>query len=302
MADMKSILLKFYNDIFKVYQSIVIMKNKIISLTIKHPTVRTTDETLTKLLEEKVSISRFGDGEFALMNGKDLLFQPYTPLLGNRLKEIINSNQEKHLVGIPNVFLNLEWCTDKANAYWTRYLNINRFKIYRMINFNNVYYDSLVTRLYIDHKDKKLAKKRFNKYKQLWNNRSIVIVEGGKSRLGIGNDLFKGTSSIERIICPSTNAFEKYEDILHEVRKHDKSKLILIALGPTATVLAYDLAKLGYHAVDIGHIDIEYEWFLQEAEEKVPVRNKYIGEIPNGTNVQDIEDQRYKQEIIVEVV
>ncbi|MBT2679816.1 SP_1767 family glycosyltransferase [Bacillus sp. ISL-35] len=299
---MKSIILKFYNDIFKVYESIIIMRNKFISLTVKPPTVRTTDETLTKLIEEKASISRFGDGEFALMNGKDLLFQPYIPLLARRLKEIIKNDQEKHLVGIPNVFLNLDWCSDKASAYWNRYLNINRFKIYRMINFNNVYYDSLVTRLYIDHKDKKLAKKRFNKYKQLWNNRSIVIVEGDKSRLGIGNDLFNGATSIERIICPSTNAFEKYEDILNEVIKHDRLKLILIALGPTATVLAYDLAILGYHAIDIGHIDIEYEWFLQGAEEKVPVKSKYIGEIPNGTNVQDIEDQRYKKEIIVEVV
>lgn len=299
---MKSFLLKIYNDILKTYESFTIMKNKIISLVFKPPTVRTTDETLTKLVEEKASISRFGDGEFAIMNGDDLLFQPYTPMLGKRLKEIIKSNQDKHLVGIPNVFFSLEWSTDKASSYWTKYLNINRVKIYKNIKNNKVYYDSLVTRLYIDYKDKKLSKKRFDKFKQLWSNRRVVIVEGDKSRLGIGNDLFKGASCIERIICPSTNAFEKYEDILNEVRKHDKSKLILIALGPTATVLSYDLATLGYHAVDIGHIDIEYEWFLQGAEEKVPVKNKYIGEIPNGTNVQDIEDQRYKKEIIMEVV
>ncbi|MBT2686213.1 SP_1767 family glycosyltransferase [Bacillus sp. ISL-37] len=299
---MKSTLLKIYNYIFKTYQSIIIMNNKVVSLTFPPPTVRTTDETLTKLVEEKVSISRFGDGEFALMNGKDLLFQPYNPLLGKRLKEIIKTNQDKHLVGIPNVFFSLEWCTDKARVYWTKYLNLNRSNIYKKLDKKKVYYDTQVTRLYIDLRDKKKVDQRFEKFKQLWNNQRIVIVEGGQSRLGIGNDLFKGASFIERIICPSTNAFEKYENILNEVRKHDKSKLILIALGPTATVLAYDLAKLGYHAVDIGHIDIEYEWFLQGAEEKVPVRNKYIGEIPNGTNVQDIEDQRYKKEIIVEVV
>ena len=32
-----------------------------------------------------------------------------------------------------------------------------------------------------------------------------------------------------------------------------KINYFLLALGPTATVLAYDLCKMGYQAVDIGH-------------------------------------------------
>lgn len=35
-----------------------------------------------------------------------------------------------------------------------------------------------------------------------------------------------------------------------------------ILLDPTATVLAYDLAVQGFQAVDINHVDVEYEWFL----------------------------------------
>jgi len=30
-------------------------------------------------------------------------------------------------------------------------------------------------------------------------------------------------------------------------------------LGPTTTVLAYDLYKNGYQAIDIGHVDLEHE-------------------------------------------
>ena len=74
--------------------------------------------------------------------------------------------------------------------------------------------------------------------------------------------------SIERIICPSENAFEIYEKIYNEVLKVDKNKTILLALGPTATVLAYDLYKAGYRTIDIGHVDIEYEWFLMKATTK----------------------------------
>ena len=192
----------------------------------------------------------------------------------------------------------MEWATDNARKYWMKYLNLNRSKIYKIINMNKIYYDTQVTRLYIDIKDKSKVENRFNLVKSLWNNREVVIVEGEKSRLGIGNDLFNGCKSIERIICPSINAFSKYDEILKEVKKQDKSKLILIALGPTATILAYDLANAGYQAIDIGHIDIEYEWYLIKAQEKCPVKYKYIGEIKDGDKVSNINNEIYINEII----
>jgi glycosyltransferase family protein len=164
------------------------------------------------------------------------------------------------------------------------------------------YYDTQVTRLYIDHNNKNKAKNRFLKIRRVWNNKEIIIVEGEKSRLGVGNDLFDNADSVKRIICPSINAFAKYDEILNQIKKHNKSKLILIALGPTATVLAYDLSKCGYHAVDIGHIDIEYEWFLQNAKEKLPVKNKYIGEIPGGADVNDIQNCDYENQVISVIV
>ena len=51
------------------------------------------------------------------------------------------------------------------------------------------------------------------------------------------------------------------EKSLNFVELLPKDKLFILALGPMATVLAYDLARLGYRALDLGHIDIEYEWF-----------------------------------------
>ena len=38
-------------------------------------------------------------------------------------------------------------------------------------------------------------------------------------------------------------------------------KLILLMLGPTAKVLGFQLSREGYQAIDIGHIDSEYEWY-----------------------------------------
>jgi glycosyltransferase family protein len=299
---MKSLLLKSYYVILKIKDSVTSVYNKVIRLIISPPLVKSADETLDKLINNNCSISRYGDGEFALMYGKDLLFQPYYPKLALRLREIIKSRKNKHIVGIPNVFMGVDWYTEQAEKYWKTYLSLNLNKIYRTIDMKKRYYDSLVTRLYIDYKDKSKSEERFSKFKKLWDKRDIVIVEGERSRLGLGNNLFDNVNSINRIICPAKNAFAKYEVIFNAVIKQDKSKLILIALGPTATVLAYDLSIEGYQAIDIGHIDIEYEWFLQKAVEKGPVKNKYIGEIPNGTDVDDISDFKYESEIITKIV
>src|SRR5690554_6135061 len=99
------------------------------------------------------------------------------------------------------------------------------------------------------------------------------------SRSGVGNDLFDNTKSIERIICPAENAYDKFDEILHEIQKLEKDRLILIALGPTAKPLVYELHKSGYQALDIGHIDPEYEWFLAGATKKIKLDNKHAADI-----------------------
>lgn len=75
----------------------------------------------------------------------------------------------------------------------------------------------------------------------------------------------------------------------------------MLAIGPTATVLAYDLYKLGYQAIDIGHIDIEYEWFLMKAENKVVVKNKYVAEVPKGDKVGNENSKEYLKQIICKI-
>lgn len=294
---MKKHILKFYYKLLDLKNLIIIVYNKKFVSKRKPPTVLNTDITLEKIIKDGCSVSRFGDGEFALMYGENLIFQPQDDKLSLRLREIINSNVGSHIVCLPDIFEEINWGTEKARIYWIKYLNKNRHKIYSMIDDKKIYYDTQVTRLYVDLEDKSKVKGRFDKFKKLWNHRNLVIVEGEKSRLGIGNDLFDNSNSIKRIICPSKNAFSKYDEILEEVKKYEKDNLILIALGPTATVLAYDLSKEGYQAIDIGHIDIEYEWFLQGAEEKVPVKNKYIGEIDGGEDVEDLNDKLYENQI-----
>lgn len=69
-------------------------------------------------------------------------------------------------------------------------------------------------------------------------------------------------------------------------------------MGPTATVLAYDLACRGYQALDIGHLDLEYEWYLMGTNTKVNIPHKYVNEVCGGEVVSDCNDENYISQIV----
>lgn len=267
--------------------------------------IASPDETIDKLVNDKCSISRFGDGEFDMICGVGMKYQKYNKELAKRLKQVLDSNEKGLLIGINNV-IDLEYSekyNDFANNFWKGWLHDNKFKLLKLLSKNKQYYSSNITRFYIDYKDKSWVGDYVKNLRRIWDNQDVVIVEGEYSRLGVGNDLFDNMKSIQRIICPSENAFEIYDKILNEILKIDKNKMIMLALGPTATVLAYDLFKAGYIAIDIGHVDIEYEWFLRKATEKIKIETKYVTEVKNGENdIQDIKDEKYEKEIIARIM
>ena len=84
-----------------------------------------------------------------------------------------------------------------------------------------------------------------------------------------------GAKSGSRLKAPLRNAFVVYDDILNSI-KMTNNKLVLLSLGPTATVLAYDLGKDGFQAIDIGHLDWEYSLFLKKATSKNDLLPKYL--------------------------
>lgn len=265
------------------------------------PYIADMSVTLDELINTNKSICRYGDGEFDLIFGKDLPFQKYSENLSKRLHEILISNDEQVMVAIPDRFGSLDEFVGFESSFWRKYMVYNREKVYHTLNMNKKYYDTSVSRSYIALKDKSGCKKYFEDFKKIYADKDIIFVEGQASRLGYKNDLFEGAKSIKRIICPAKNAYEKYAEILDICKKQPKDSLFIIALGPTATVLAYDLANSGYRALDLGHIDIEYEWFLMGAKKKVAIKNKYVNEVKSGRKISNVEDENYLNQIIVDL-
>lgn len=263
-----------------------------------YPKVHTKEETLKEIIESERSIARYGDGEFNLVWGESLPYQDFSEKLQRKLLEILTTNDDNLLVGIPYIFKSLKIYNEGASNFWRRLVITNREKIYNILDLKKQYYDSFVSRPYMDLADKSLVGAYFNEFKKVWDNKDIVFVEGKMSRLGVGNDLFDNCKSVKRIICPARNAFESYEEILESCKKLSKDTLFIIALGPTATILASDLSKLGYRALDLGHIDIEYEWFLLKATKKVAIKDKYVNEVKKGRIDSNLNNEKYLSEII----
>ena len=266
--------------------------------------IASPEDTIERITNENYSITRFGDGEFDMICGTGMKYQKYDKKLAERLNEVLHSNEPGLLVGTNNV-IDLKYAehyVDFARNFWKGWLRDNKFRLLQLLSKKKQYYSSNITRFYIDYKDKSVVGDYVKLLKKMWNKKNVIIVEGEQSRLGVGNDLFDNMESIQRIICPSEDAYDVYENILKEIKKMDKSKLILLALGPTATVLAYDLYKEGYHVIDIGHVDIEYEWFLRKATKKIRIETKYVTEVADGReNIQSIQDKKYEKEIIAKV-
>ena len=264
------------------------------------------EEVFEMLTNHGRSLARFGDGEMAWICGRARGYfgQENSERLSNMLINVLTSSDEKVLIGIPNYYgedgnepkFNKEYLEARA-AHLAEYEK----KWEELTSPERRYADAFITRVYYGRPERD-AGWYFDKWKEVWNDRNVLIVEGAKTRFGVGNDLLDNARSVKRIIAPAENAFSKYDEIVQSVKQHyQEGMLILTALGPTATILAYELGICSQQAIDIGHLDIEYEWYRSGTDKKVPVSGKYVNEAGGDSSAEmpsTILD-KYQSEILI---
>lgn len=255
-------------------------------------------DTLNYIMAHNSSVARFGDGEMDIITGHSIPYQDYDENLANELKEIISSESNESLVVcLSDVFERLDRYNQSAVDFWKQHLN-NNYIYYKSLCKAPWYGSTFISRPYMDLVDKSLSNMYFKNIKNLWDKRDILIVEGVNSRSGVGNDLFDNANSVERIICPSKNAYSKINEIQLLIERHAENKLVLLILGPTAKVLAKRLSIKKIQAIDMGHIDSEYEWFKMKATTKVKLDHKHTAEHNFDENITFIEDDAYNSQIV----
>lgn len=293
----------YYRD--NVYFEVMDHRNVGMAQEYWYPWIATIQQTIDRLIYDHASIARFGDGEFATIQGRIRhKFQSVKDeQLANRLKEVLESDDKNMLIAIADNYGSLDQYTNQAKREIRHYLTRSvRKEHLKLLKKDRLYYNTYITRpyvMYADHQTNAPAE-RFRQIRQIWDGRDCIFVEGSKTGMGVGNKLFTNAKSIQRILAPAENAFSRYNQILDFSLRQPKDRLFLLALGPTASVLAYDLFQAGFQAVDIGHIDLEYEWFLKGEGRRTAVEGKYNNEIAGGENPKAIEDKEYFSQVIAD--
>jgi glycosyltransferase family protein len=267
------------------------------------PRVESIEATILKIRDERLSIARFGDSEVLyVVNQLNLPYQAYDARLAGILKTILKAAHPKVLVGMPDGFRSLEPFEAPIQVFWRSQISFTYPRFKPFLDLTKQYWNANITRLYYGYKDQTKSGYLFELMRSVWADRDVLLIEGEKSRLGVGNDLFLTARSVQRILGPAHHAFSRFDDLKAAAQQHPKDKLVLIAMGPTAKALSYELTLEGYQCVDVGNLDLEYEWYRMGAKERVVVPGKYTSEVAGGRNVADVQDAAYHRQIIARFV
>jgi len=210
-------------------------------------------ETLDILHRERLSLTRFGDGELMLMADPDqnLQFQRNSAGLRRELVEALNPRgaaQGRVLVALPHLF--------RGNPHWSGVWLATWDMLKSLLDPEVRYGDAHVSRPIFFQGEGAAGIAR---WRRLWDGREVLIVTGRESRFDLVPDLFDGVSRVEILHTVSTDAYEHREAILRAILDRAKADtLVLLSLGPAATVLVPRIAAAGVQALDIGHISASY--------------------------------------------
>ena len=217
-------------------------------------------ETLKKIIKDKCSISRFGDGEFYhLFNSKTSLSagkQDCSKKISDKLKKILMSDNPKILIGISGFLANNDNIDDRYieyTSYMKKFIRNIRLKLKKHYSdlVNKTFYSAEITRIH-NLKYKYIIVHLFD---QLFINNKFIFV-GNKVVINlIKRKYLQKFKDIKFILVEKFNAYQDYDKILKKCLENNTSKeyVYLLSIGITATILSYDLCQKGYWAIDIGH-------------------------------------------------
>jgi hypothetical protein len=205
------------------------------------PAVLSEEETLDEVLAGR-SIARYGDGEFKLCQGASIKSQQFEPKLGRRLRAILLERSKADcIVAIPN--LNVP-----TKPFWDGFKTPKTTALFDM---KRVYGSAFISRP--DSAPWIHQPRYWRKVESLWKGQEVTLVRGSGKSLTAG--VLASAKAVNEIMCARQHAWAEREELLEKI---GRPRRVLLCCGPTATVLAADLAERGVHAIDLGHIGM---WF-----------------------------------------
>ena len=215
-------------------------------------------ETLDRVRQNRLSLARFGDGELLLSLSPDasISFQRGSSALQADLQTLLRRDGYEDaplLVCLPTLSARY------YHSYWAKFWPLLK----PQLDLSYSYGDTSVSRetlFLLDPEKGRMA------WRSLWDGRDVCFVIGQGSRFEPIPALFDGIASSRTIHSLPTDAYVDMARVLDEiVTTIPRETIVLLALGPTATLLAARLSRLGYWALDIGHIASTYRTVVHGA-------------------------------------
>jgi hypothetical protein len=205
-------------------------------------------DTMEVLRTERKSLARFGDGEFRLMYRLEhkLKFHRNSPELMLALQRVLTDPSEDTLLAMPQVFIGVHWSTVFAETWHF---------IAPMLAMQERFGNSHVTRpMFFQHHGQKAV----DAWRSVWEGRDAVVVTGQGSRFDLVPALFDNLGSVMEVSSTPTDAFFDLDRLIGGIEDTGRD-LVLLSLGPAATIAADLLAARGIQALDVGHLSASYK-------------------------------------------
>ena len=244
------------------------------------PSILRASESLDLFERQPKSIARFGDGEIAIMEGRNIPFQRYEPLLAEKMLAILRTKRDDMYVGLNSSYFHsvaLDCKTEHSRRFLWKYGAKFRKFFMREANPEVQYLCATLFIGYFFSDNDESYSAVIDRRKRLFAGRKIAVVTGKSVLANLDYDIFELAASKIIIDAPSKNAFSAYDSILRDISNNiSKDTLICLILGPTATAMAADLTDMGYMAWDIGHIAKDYDAFMKKLGRTSQVLSKFF--------------------------
>lgn len=203
-----------------------------------YPLVHNEMETIAKL-QQGYSISRFGDGEFKMIDGAGYTREPPNKKLAHELRSILRKPPKRLLRAIPTM-------DPRGAKFATWRKHINRFE--RILGgTKGPFYSAFISRP--DSAQWIRTREFAEEFANVWRDKYVTVLCEKDSK---ALTLMQRTAGIySHIECPSHKAYAQIDDFEREIVRQ-KLDIAILSCGMTATCLAARLARHGIQAIDFG--------------------------------------------------
>lgn len=209
-----------------------------------------SDEEFVEQIKRGKSFIRLNDGEFHLINGGSLAYQPYAEGIEKAFREMIKtySLNSAYIMGLPKTCMNKT--NDAQKKEGKLYVWLPAKTLFKLFFPKNVKYGDGHA-FYMDgFFTKNLEPFLLDKH--------LIVVTNKQSIESFKNNKAIPFTKVSFVETPSWESYTKYDEMVANTKKaigmvpEDQKIALIFSTGPASKLLVYEFSGLGYPSYDIG--------------------------------------------------